>query len=49
MFYLLRGMEGNMNQFLWRTWFKIKRWFDMSEQTPWYPSNKKHNSNGEKT
>ena len=38
-----------MNQFLWRTWFKIKGWFDLNEQTPWYRSNKKHNSNGEKT
>ena len=37
-----------MNQFLWRAWFKVKRWFDMREQTPWYPPSKKHNSNGEK-
>jgi len=37
-----------MNQFLWRTWFKIKRWLDMSENTPWYPSNKEYTSQREK-
>ena len=46
--HILCGMEGNMNQFLWRTWFKIKRWLDMSENTPWYPSNKEYTSQREK-
>ena len=37
-----------MNKFLWKTWFKIKRWLDMSENTPWYPSDKKETNKKDK-